>query len=105
MEERRYTYIKKPFARKSFFCLPLSVLSLALFAVSLGLSVRLQGQGGLNVAAWGFSSFVFAAAAMAYGVMSLFEREMNYILSKIGMGISGLLIVFWICMIVVGLIG
>lgn len=81
----------------------LSVVSLALGMISLTLSVRLQGAGELNVAAWGISSFLFAFCSLVYGGLSLFDREGNYLLSKIGMGISGGLLIFWICLIIVGL--
>lgn len=55
MARKKYkiSYIRKPFAKRSLICLPLAFLSLVLCIVSMTLSVRLQGQGGLNVAAWG----------------------------------------------------
>lgn len=107
MAERRFkiSYVKKPFARKSFAGLPLSLLALLLGAVSLWLSVRMQGNGSLSVGAWGVSSLVFAIAGMVYCGLSFLEKEHNYVLAKIGMVIDGLLILFWICLIFVGLRG
>lgn len=102
-KNHKISYIRKPFARKSFFCLPLAAAALVFGIVSLVLSVRMQGNGEINVAAWGLSSILFAVAALAYGMTSFLEREMNYILSKIGIGISAALLVFWVCMIIVGL--
>lgn len=102
-KNNKISYIKKPFARRSFFCLPLSAAALVFGIVSLFLSVRMQGNGEINVAAWGLSSILFAVAGLGYGVTSFLEKEMNYILSKIGIGISGVLLVFWVCMIIVGL--
>ncbi len=107
MRERRFkiSYIKKPFAKRSFICLPLAAAALVFGAVSLYLSVQLQGNGGLNVGAWGFSSLLFAVAGLVYGGLSFTEKEKNYNLAKIGIIISGLLILFWLCMIIVGLLG
>lgn len=102
-KNNKISYIKKPFARRSFICLPLAAAALAFGIVSLVLSVRMQGNGEVNVAAWGLSSILFAAVSLIYGMTSFLEREMNYILSKIGIGISSVLLVFWICMIIVGL--
>ena len=103
-KQRKISYIKKPFARRSFASLGFTAVSLAAFAMSIGLSVRSQGQGEVNVAAWGLTSIIFAVTAAFYGASSFLEKEMNYILSKISLVTSGLLLVFWICMILVGLL-
>ena len=92
----RISYIRKPFAKRSRYCLGTALASFVMCGVSLGLSVHLQGQGELNVAAWGVSSFLFALMAMAYGGLSFLEKEKNYILSKIGMWMAGGLLVVWV---------
>lgn len=101
---KRISYIKKPFARRSLVSLPFAVAGLLCCLVSLTLSVRLEGNGGANMAAWGFSSIVFTLIGLGYGLTSFLEKEMNYILAKIGTGISGLLLVFWLCLVIVGLV-
>lgn len=102
--KRKISYIKKPFAANSRISLPAAVLSLILWGVSLYLSVRLQGQGDLNVAAWGLSSMICSVVALVYGGFSLIEKEKNYILAKIGMAVGGIVTLFWLCMIIVGLL-
>lgn len=104
-QRHKISYIRKPFARKSLVCLPLAAVALAMGVISVSLSVRLQGRGELNVAAWGVSSFLFAVMALAYGGLSFLEKEKNYLLSRIGMWMSGALIVLWFCVMVVGVIG
>lgn len=101
---RKISYVRKPFARKSFAALPLALAALALGVISLTLSVRMQGNGDLNVAAWGLSSFLFAVMALVYGLLAFLEREKNYLLAKIAVGISGCLVLFWICILVVGVL-
>ena len=96
----RISYIRKPFAKRSRYCLGTALASFVMCGVSLGLSVHLQGQGELNVAAWGV-----ALMAMAYGGLSFLEKEKNYILSKIGMWMAGGLLVVWVCVTAVGIMG
>lgn len=107
MRERRFkiSYIKKPFARRSFISLPVAAAALVFCVVSLYLSVRLEGNGDLNVGAWGLSSLLFAVVGLVYGGLSYTEKEKNYSLAKAGIVICGLLILFWLCMIAVGLLG
>ena len=107
MGKRRYkiSYIRKPFAKRSRICLPLALVSLVLCVISIALSVRQQGQGGLDIAAWGVSSLIFAIVALAYGGLSLMEKEKNYLLAKIGMWTAGILVILWICVVVAGVIG
>lgn len=104
-KQRRISYIKKPFSRKSFFSLGFMAVGVLAFLISLGLSVYNQGNGEVNVAAWGITSILFLLIAVWYGASSFLEKEMNYILSKISMTVSGILLIFWFCMILAGLIG
>ncbi|MGL5435804.1 MAG: calcium:proton exchanger [Lachnospiraceae bacterium] len=106
MERRKHkiSYVKKPFAKKSLLSLVMSVTALILCVISLYLSIAMQGNGDINVGAWGLSSFIFTAASLIYGGLSFMGQEMNYILAKISIGLSGLLMLFWICMLIIGLV-
>ena len=104
-QRHKISYIRKPFAKRSLACLLLAAAALVLGIVSVALSVRLQGQGDLNVAAWGVSSLLFAIMALVYGGLSFLEKEKNYLLSRIGMWMAGALALLWLCVIAVGLIG
>ncbi len=103
-ENQKISYIKKPFARRSFVSLGTTLVALFCCVMSLWLSIRMQGNGGLNTAAWGLSSLLFSCAGLGYGVTSFMEKECNYVLARVGAGISGVLALFWICMVIVGLI-
>ncbi len=102
-KQRKISYIKKPFAHKSFYSLGFAAVTLLACVVSIFLSVQSQGSGEVNVAAWGLTSIIFALVSVSYGVTSFLEKEMNYILSKISLVISGMLLVFWGILIIVGL--
>ncbi|MCI8578854.1 MAG: calcium:proton exchanger [Lachnospiraceae bacterium] len=102
--KRKISYIRKPFARRSLFSLPLALMALVLAGVSLWISVRMQGNGDLSIAGWACSSLLFALTAVIYGLLSFFEEEKNYMLARIGAGIGGILVLFWICIILVGVL-
>jgi len=106
VERRKHkiSYVKKPFSRKSLVSLALSAMALILCVISLRLSVAMQGDGDINVGAWGLSSFLFTIAALGYGGLSFMEQEKKYILAKISIILGGLLMLFWICMLIIGLI-
>lgn len=103
-KQRRISYIKKPFARNSVYSLGFAAVTLLACVVSIVLSVGNQGNGEVNVAAWGLTSIIFAVVSVHYGVSSFLEKEMNYILSKISLTISGILLLFWVIMIIIGLL-
>ena len=48
----KVSYVRNPFARNSYYCLGLAILSLGLGAGSMYLSVARAGQGGLNTGVW-----------------------------------------------------
>lgn len=101
----RVSYVKKPFARNSLFCIGLAVAALAFLAAGLTLSVRTQGQAELNAGAMGFCSLLVSLAAVWYGIRSFREKEKNYILARIGTGIGCVLILAWVVMILLGMRG
>lgn len=103
--EKRVSYVKKPFAKNSFFCIGLSAASLALLVWALADSIYAQGQSGLKVAAMGICSMVVSGFAAWYGRLSMLEKEKNYILARIGTGIAAVVFVLWLIMIIIGMRG
>ncbi len=104
-KQKKVSYIRKSFAKKSFLCLGLAVGALALGMIGIISSVMAEGQAQLNVAAVCFCSMLISIVSMVYGVFSFFEKEKKYILSKIGMGISLSLIILWAVLIIIGIKG
>ena len=100
----KVSYVRNPFARNSYYCLGLAILSLGLGAGSMYLSVARAGQGGLNTGAWGFASIAAALMGMWFGLLSFTEKERNYILAKIGISISLVLLIVWIVIIITGFV-
>lgn len=101
---RRISYIKRPMAKRSYFSILCAVVALLSFGLSLYLSIRSQGNGGLNIAAWGLTSIIFSLTALGYGITAFLEKEMNYLLAKISIAMGTVLMVFWIALIVLGVL-
>ncbi|GLC78726.1 calcium:proton exchanger [Lacrimispora brassicae] len=104
-KQKRVSYIRKSFAKRSFLSLGLAIGALALGIIGIVSSVMAEGQAQLNVAAVCFCSLMISVFSLIYGVLSFFEREKKYILSKIGMGISLSLIILWAVLIIIGIKG
>lgn len=104
-KQKKVSYIRKTFAKRSFLSLGLAVGALALGILGIASSVITAGQAQLNVAAVCFCSLVIAIVSMVYGVLSFFENEKKYILSKIGLAISGAMVILWAVLIIIGIKG
>lgn len=101
----RVSYVKKPFAENSRYCIGLAAVALVFLGVGLAGAVRTQGQAALTAGALGFCSLLVSLTAVWYGIRSFREKDKNYILARIGTGIGGVLIVAWIIMIIAGMRG
>ena len=101
----RVSYVKKPFAENSLFSIGLAAAALAFLALGLAGSVRTQGQGALNVGAFGLCSLLVSLVAVWYGIRSFREKDKNYILARIGTGVGVVLILAWLVMILLGMRG
>ena len=104
-KQKKVSYIRKPFAKKSFLSLGLASGALVLGIFGIASAVITAGQAQLNVAAVCFSSMVISFFSLFYGIFSFFEKEKKYILSKIGIGISASLVIFWTVLIIIGIKG
>lgn len=105
MQQKKVSYIRKPFAKRSFMSLGLAAGALILALIGIASSVMTAGNAELNVAAVCFCSLLVALVSLIYGALSFLEKEKKYILSKIGMAVSGLLIIIWAVLIIIGLGG
>lgn len=103
--EMRISYIRRPLARRSKMACLLTAASLALMVICIRTAVRTAGQAGLNAGAMGFCSFLLAVVALCYSGFSFLEADRNYLLAKIMLVISGILVLAWLAVIVVGLVG
>ena len=104
-KQKKVSYIRKPYAKKSFLSLGLALGALVLGGLGISSAAITAGQAQLNVAAVCFCSMLISIFSLFYGVLSFFEKEKKYILSKIGIGISALLFIFWAVLLIIGIKG
>lgn len=96
-------YVRKPLAKRGFYAIGATGVSLVFFGSVLGLAVKSQGHVPLNVSAMAFSSFLFAFCGLFFGMRALFEKEKNYILAKLSIFLDGLLVLVWLIVMGIGL--
>ena len=95
--------VRKPLAKRGFYAIGATGVSLVFFGSVLGLAVKSQGHVPLNVSAMAFSSFLFALCGLFFGMRALFEKEKNYILAKLSIFLDGLLVLVWLIVMGIGL--
>ena len=96
-------YVRKPLAKRGFYAIGATGVSLVFLGSVLGLAVKSQGHVPLNVSAMAFSSFLFALCGLFFGMRALFEKEKNYILAKLSIFLDGLLVLVWLIVMGIGL--
>ena len=102
--DNRISYIRKPMAEHGYLCLGLAGVGLLLCVAGMAFSVRSQGNTPVGALSMCFSSILFSVASLMYGWKSFKEEEKNYIFAKIGTILSGLLVIWWIVTILIGMV-
>lgn len=100
--ESRVSYIKKPFARQSVIAIGLSAVSLILLVFGFRQAIKTDGEIPLNYLVMCLFSAIFAAAALYYAIRSFFEKEKDYLFSKISLVFSIAEVMFWSVVLVMG---
>ena len=54
---------------------------------------------------WGIGPGLLAGFALWYGLTSFLEQEKNYLLARIGTGLSAVLLLYWLAVIFAGIRG
>ncbi|MCI8886456.1 MAG: calcium:proton exchanger [Hungatella sp.] len=101
----RVSYVRKPFAIRSRMSILLALAALSLGGAGIYQGVVTQGQAALVSGALGFCSIFLSVLALWYGGISFLEDDKNYILAKLGIALSVLLLAGWTAVITIGLGG
>lgn len=104
-KENRISYIRKPMADNSFYSLFSAAAALVLCFLGFGISIGSAGETPMGAISMCFSSILFAIVGLFYGRQGLKEEEKNYILVKIGFGISAVLLIWWAAVLLIGIKG
>jgi len=76
-------------------CVPACLLLLA----AVGIGYYTQGNAPLYAAGMGLCSIILILASVSCGIFSFFEKEKNYLLSKVGLAADGVMALIWILVI------
>jgi len=101
----RVSYVRKKLARRSLFSMGLLTAALILGFLGISWAVTTKGQAPLLSAAFVCCSLILGLTAFWYGCISFLEKGRNYILARICIGISGILILSWGVTIFIGVRG
>ena len=101
-EGLRLNYVRRPRTEQSLMCLLLAAAAALLFALAIFLMLRSHGNPSLTVAAIAGSSLLCSAVSVFYGILSLFEKDKNYLYSYIGLSVGGILLITWAVTVIVG---
>lgn len=101
----RVSYVRKPLSKRSLYSLGFLILSLLLGGYGLYQSVTTKGGAELSSAAMALCSMLLGAVALWYGIISFLEEGKKYILAKISVPLSSMVLVVWIITIIIGIRG
>lgn len=81
----------------------LGIISLVLIIYGISISFKANGNGGAQVGGLALCSFILAVCGCIIGLISFKEEEKFYLLSKVGSLMCGLIAVFMIAVLLMGL--
>ena len=101
----RVSYVRKPLARRSLFSVGILVVALILGFMGIYWAVATRGQAPLTSAALVFCSLILGIISFWYGLISFLEEGRNYVLARICIGASSMLMIAWAMTIFIGVRG
>lgn len=101
----RVSYVRKPMARRSWFSIGMLAAALLFGGGGIYWAVATNGQAPLTSAAMVLCSLILGFMSFWYGLISFLEEGRNYVLARICIGISSVLILGWAVTIFIGMRG
>ncbi len=103
-KKKRFNYIRKKLAKGTWFRIVITVLSFALLVYCIAASVLMEGKGALNIGALGLTSVICALVSLFDMIPRVKDPERNYLPAQLAGFTSGMIVVIWIFMIVMGIV-
>lgn len=101
----RISYVRKPLARRSLFSAGMLAAALLLGGTGIYWAVATRGQAPLTSAAMVLCSLILGFMSFWYGLISFLEEGRNYVLARICIGVSIMLMAAWAVTIFIGVRG
>lgn len=102
-KRKKYSYIKKPYARNGWYSLGAALLALLVSVLTLASAVRTNGALSMVFGAFGLSGALIALLGLWFAQLGLREAGRNKLFAKIGAVGSALLLLLWILIAAIGM--
>ena len=102
-KKKRFNYIRKKLAKGTWFRIVITILSFVLLVYCIAVSVLMEGKGALNIGALGLTSVICALFSLFDMIPRVKDPEKNYLPAQLAGFTSGIIVVIWIFMIVIGI--
>ncbi len=99
----KYTFIKEEKFTDTRVSLTLSVISFAVFAVTVLISFIVQAQGGIALGCAGLIAMLFSFYAFYLGMRALSERTEGVRRATLSALASGIMSILWIVLFLLGI--
>ena len=101
--KQKFRFVSKPVARGGKQSIALAAVSGAVMIASMIVSFIYEGNGGSILGALGLCAILLAGYGFVLGIKGLNEKKVNHMYSFIGTVTSGLAVILWLTIFLVGL--
>ncbi|MCC6094779.1 MAG: hypothetical protein LIV24_07170 [Eubacterium sp.] len=99
----KYTFIEKEKVTDARVSLTLSVISLLILIVTIGISFLVQAKGGIILGAAGLIAMLFAFYGFYLGMRALSAKKENTARATLSALISGVMSILWAILLLLGI--
>ncbi len=101
-ELKKYSYIKKPFAKNGWYSFFASLAVVILTVATIYMAVRSRGESPLAAGVLGISCILFSLMGIVSAVLGIREQETAHLFAYIGGALSVLMLLSWVGIVVIG---
>ncbi len=99
----KYTFIVQDNGVNAKASIVISLISAALMGILILIAFLVQGQAGMAIGAVGLIGALLAVYAFILGMRALVRRECDFRLASVSGILSGILVIFWLALVLLGL--
>lgn len=101
-DNQKYRFISKPVAKDGKLSIGLGCVSFLLMLATIFISFFMEGKGDIILGAMGLCAIALAFYGFILGLQGLNQKKVDHKLSFIGTVVSGLAVILWLAIFVVG---
>lgn len=100
--EKKINYLQVPLAKNSKMSFFLSMLAFIISYIAVNFIIILKGNSKLYISSLVFSSIIFSLYSLRYVYKAFKEKKVRQVLTYISLFISGIQLVLWLSVVIVG---